>query len=236
MKIQLVSDIHLEFFKENNFEIPSGEVLVLAGDIGYPKLKVYQDFLKQMSTQFEIIFLIAGNHEYYMSNSIKETENIIKDFVSTLPNIIFLQKSSYLYKGVKFIGCTLWSNPTNKLLTFYMNDFECIPRMTFEKYNLLHKDHQEWLKMQINETKEPKIVITHHLPTDKLVADKYKNHRLNEFFYSDQEELMSNVNLWLCGHSHYAKSIQIGKCRAYCNPVGYKHEKTEYDKNLVIEF
>ena len=44
MKIQFASDIHLEFLenskyiKENPFEV-TGEVLVLAGDIGYLKDK-----------------------------------------------------------------------------------------------------------------------------------------------------------------------------------------------------
>ncbi len=67
MRIQYISDIHLEFFKVLPKQIvrPVADILCLAGDIGYPFSSLYRDFLKQVSRDFKKVFLIAGNHEYY---------------------------------------------------------------------------------------------------------------------------------------------------------------------------
>jgi predicted MPP superfamily phosphohydrolase len=70
-RIQYVSDIHLETYCNSGNEIferilkPSAPYLALCGDIGYPDSKIYEDFLKYCSDNFEAVFYIAGNHEFY---------------------------------------------------------------------------------------------------------------------------------------------------------------------------
>jgi ankyrin repeat protein len=66
--IQVASDLHLEFYKEekdlSNLIIPSAPYLALLGDIGLPiKRPNYKQFLLDMSEKFEIVFVLAGNHE-----------------------------------------------------------------------------------------------------------------------------------------------------------------------------
>jgi len=70
MRIQYISDLHLEYY--HNLKIPSifrriiesaGNILILAGDIGYPSEKHYTDFIQFISDKYEKIFLILGNHE-----------------------------------------------------------------------------------------------------------------------------------------------------------------------------
>jgi hypothetical protein len=71
VQIQYVSDIHLETHHNTSKSIfekilkPSAPYLALCGDIGYPGAKLYEPFLKYCSDNFEHIFYIAGNHEYY---------------------------------------------------------------------------------------------------------------------------------------------------------------------------
>jgi ankyrin repeat protein len=66
--IQVASDIHLEFYQEgkdlSQLIIPSAPYLALLGDIGLPiKRQNYKQFLLDMSEKFEIVFVLAGNHE-----------------------------------------------------------------------------------------------------------------------------------------------------------------------------
>ena len=74
MKIQYCSDLHLEFphnreFIKNHPIIPVGEILVLAGDIlPFTQLHEHKDFLDLLSSSFEKVFWIPGNHEYYGSD------------------------------------------------------------------------------------------------------------------------------------------------------------------------
>ena len=71
--MQYVSDIHLEMHDKYNegvitpsmFLKPSAPYLALCGDIGIPELKAYDVFLGWCSNNYEKVFLIAGNHEYY---------------------------------------------------------------------------------------------------------------------------------------------------------------------------
>jgi len=65
MRIQYISDIHLEFLTNTPKVIPRADVLCLVGDIGYPFSKIYKKFLTEMNNLFKKVFLITGNHEYY---------------------------------------------------------------------------------------------------------------------------------------------------------------------------
>ena len=71
VKIQYVSDIHLETHHNTSKSIfekilkPSAPYLALCGDIGYPGAQLYEPFLKYCSENFEHVFYIAGNHEFY---------------------------------------------------------------------------------------------------------------------------------------------------------------------------
>jgi hypothetical protein len=70
-KIQYVSDIHLETHHNSSKAIfekiltPSAPYLALCGDIGYPGAALYEPFLEYCSKNFEHVFYIAGNHEFY---------------------------------------------------------------------------------------------------------------------------------------------------------------------------
>ena len=62
MKIQYISDIHLEYQSTLPNIDQISDILVLAGDIGFPFSFLYKEFLIDMNKKFKKIFLIAGNH------------------------------------------------------------------------------------------------------------------------------------------------------------------------------
>jgi len=71
MKINLMSDLHLEFIQNENdiMDVGSGDVLLLCGDILVSKYveksKIYNKFLSECSKNYEKVLYIFGNHEYY---------------------------------------------------------------------------------------------------------------------------------------------------------------------------
>ena len=72
-KIQIVSDIHIEYKKEElnplDFFTPSAPYLILAGDIGsFYKYDQLKDFLQKTCKLFDHVIYVLGNHEYYKTS------------------------------------------------------------------------------------------------------------------------------------------------------------------------
>jgi predicted phosphodiesterase len=77
MKFQYLSDIHTEQYKSNHKKLKkietfiklSAPYLLLAGDVDDPFSNLYKEFLSYLSSLFEYIFIIVGNHEYYTQHT-----------------------------------------------------------------------------------------------------------------------------------------------------------------------
>lgn len=242
MKIQYISDIHLEFMKDylvNSFINsikPCADILILAGDIGNPYQQRYKIFLEHVNTNFKKIFIIAGNHEYY-KNNIENTKKYIKDIVSEYKNISFLDNSFEDYDDYRFIGTTQWTEITNPIYT--INDTEYINNFTIQDYNKLFYEAKEFLE---NSIVPNSIIITHHLPIDDLTHPKYKvgfMAKYNQWFNANLDSFVetnkSKIKAWFYGHTH-TRSIQTHyDVNFYCNPLGYPKENNYENINLVCE-
>jgi hypothetical protein len=118
-KLQYASDLHLDADSPPFSVIiePAAADLALCGDIGSPWSPVYAAFLKWCAARWQRVFLIAGNHEYFTSNSSKtyeDTENQIRAVAAGAGmNVIYLQRDSYRIDAYKIIviGATLWTEP-----------------------------------------------------------------------------------------------------------------------------
>lgn len=82
IKIQYASDLHLEFTENGSFikHHPlqvNGEVLVLAGDIGYIGDENYSKhpFWDWAADNYEKVIVIPGNHEFYKMYEIDNLYN-----------------------------------------------------------------------------------------------------------------------------------------------------------------
>ncbi len=146
MKIAVTSDVHLEFGmldikNENNADvlILSGDILVASSlgalnDENFKNQKVskrFHAFFQQACEQFKNVVYIMGNHEHY-DGDFAYTETTIRDRLSYLKNLHFLEKGSVKIDGVTFIGGTLWTDMNNNDdMTLYhvqrrMNDFQIV--------------------------------------------------------------------------------------------------------------
>jgi predicted phosphodiesterase len=234
MKIQYISDIHLEFYKDDfKFKlIPSAPILCLCGDIGYPSNLNYINFLKWCSENYKKIFLITGNHEYYDTTSVEETDRIIEELIKPFTNITFLNNKVEKYEELTFVGCVLWSEIPLRIKKHeikFFNDFKKIKLdnnifLTKETYNLLHQKDLQFLKDALKNNKNI-ICLTHHMPSYKMIHKQYEYCEYNFLFASFLDYLIKdNVKVWLCGHSHVHITININNVICTLNPFGYPDE------------
>jgi predicted phosphodiesterase len=265
MKIQLASDLHLEFLQRDwpgerlIAPVPGADVLVLAGDIanGADACRMFADW--RVEQRIPIIYVI-GNHELYghvyepMLQKIREGAD--------LNRIHLLDNESEEIGGVRFLGTTLWTDyqlfrDCSQLYQMNyakerLNDHHMIRkgRYTFSPQDALarHLIARAWLETELAKPFAGKtVVVTHHGPHPLSVHPRYINNYLSAAFVSDLAALMPGVDLWLHGHVHDGFDYQVGRCRVVANPAGYIRDRNHahrddflfengtFDKNLVLE-
>lgn len=239
MKIQLASDLHLEFLRNllpNERMIdpaPGADILVLAGDIGTgaEAIKLFADWTEK--TGAAVIF-VAGNHEFY-GHVIEPTREKMRE-AATQCGIHFLENERVDIGGVRFLGATLWTdyllNPflSQKQSMLYaeksLNDHGLIRtgRHNFSAQDALHRHmvSRAWLAEELARPFDGKtVVVTHHGCHPLSVHARYATSDINAAFVSDLSDLMPGVDLWLHGHVHDSFDYQVGRCRVVANPAGY---------------
>ena len=151
MKIQYISDLHLEHHKNNNVfsrikKLPDCENICVLGDIGYPESQIYQDFMSYCSNNWKNVFWIMGNHEnYHKPKTDIKIMSEIEEYVKQIcpKNVYFMNNNSvYLNKDtnkvsitnnvagdsnsfIKIIGSTLWSD-IDDYTAQHLNDYHKI--------------------------------------------------------------------------------------------------------------
>jgi predicted phosphodiesterase len=142
--VQFISDLHLD---RNVFEFsPSAAVLAVLGNIGDPFKKKYSNFLKEASSRYEHVILIAGNHEYD-SNPDKNLARIQSVAKRAGNNVHFLENSVKKIDDVCFAGTTLWPEkyfPFNRSKAF-------IKDVVKNESNIVMCTHMPPYSMRMNE-------------------------------------------------------------------------------------
>lgn len=249
VKIQIISDLHLEFMDNlpeflNNDYIKA-EYLFLAGDIGYVNYPEYNtglfyEFIAWCCNNYKKIFYVMGNHESYdtdMINVKKSLLNISKEKT----NFIFLDVDvTSNIKNYKVIGCTLWSHPDRDGYQ-YMNDknFIKINNEPIKREDIIniHKEHKKWLRENLNKNT---IVMTHHLPSFYLIHPDFNTQQFEKYnsaYASECDDIVKKAKCWIYGHTHKANDTILFNTRCICNPVGYINEdkkKTGFTSNYFI--
>ncbi|MDY0104098.1 MAG: metallophosphoesterase [Lentimicrobium sp.] len=233
MKIQYASDLHLEF-EHNSKHLANyplkvcGEVLVLAGDI-IPLQDVHLNhaFFSFVSTHYEKVFWVPGNHEFYHNDmaEFKPSFNIqLRDNIHIVNNI------ALDYKGINFIFSTLWSHiskPNEKIIEQGVADFDYITvngkKFRSSDYNKLHRESLDFLEKSLTSSSKKTVVVTHHLPSQLCNAAEHSGSKINEAFCVDLTEFIQRckANFWIYGHSHFnQKPLFIGDTILITNQLG----------------
>ncbi|MBN1340523.1 MAG: metallophosphoesterase [Bacteroidales bacterium] len=248
MKIQIISDLHLEFpenreWLKSNPLIPVADILLMAGDIICDKYKKKARFFyDQITKDFSFIISTMGNHEFY-KGIIDYAYPMYKSRIAE--NFIRLNNLSHVIEDVKYIVSVLWSwvpEEKKEIISCYMNDYRLISHqnMDGEKYPLSVEDTNRYHRLSVQFIKEElakpfngkTVVMTHHLPGYDCIPDSMKGHELNSAYASDLSELiLSNpqIKYWICGHSHDFNITKIGETLIIRNPLGYVFDGQQKD-------
>lgn len=246
MKLQILSDLHIEF---GHFNIPptDADVLVFAGDIG-----VGVEGLEWIASQCVDVpaVYVLGNHEYYHHEM-----GLVEEIKKRAPeHIHVLDKDVAEINGVRFLGCTLWTDfcifgeQEKDMCVQYakssMADFEVIKfnerRFSPEDSIRLHEQQRDWLRTQLAIPFQGNtVVVSHHFPSEESIHPRFRKDLLTPAFGSRLESLLDGeqVALWIHGHTHDAFDYDVSGTRVVCNPRGYVGYESgeEFRPDLVVE-
>lgn len=239
MKVDIISDIHLEFFKDLGSDfvhtwIPDGEVLILAGDVGgFHWWQNESHLINVFCEKYNHVLYVAGNHDYY-GTSLEEGDVRFREVEAQIPNFHFLERDLLEIEGVKFAGCSLWfkRDPTGWYYEKRMNDFFQIQEFKPAVYER-NLESQDFLKG----LQDIDVLITHHMFSTLSVNEKYANDPCNLFFLCELGETIAELGAKLAihGHTHMPCDYMLGHTRVICNPRGYPGENSGTYAAVTVE-
>lgn len=241
MRIRVYSDIHLEWAP---FAPPANgaDVVVLAGDIANGAAGI--EWARE--TFRAPVLYLAGNHEYYEG----EFESVQAAMRAAAAGAIeLLDCTRIVIGGVRFLGCTLWTdyslapeseraavieesrklNPDYKLIRWGSRPFSPDDAIA------LCTRQRAWLAAELARPFSGETVaITHFAPHRRSIAPAFANHRANPAFVLDLDEVMGRAALWIHGHTHTFFDYRVRGTRVVCNPRGYPGEPTGFRPELTV--
>jgi len=244
VKLLVLSDLHNEFLNGTRVmtHAPQVDVVVLAGDID-----VDTRGLAWARRTFDCrIIYVPGNHEFYGRDFDATRERLRA--AAELHGVDLLDPGVVEIGDVRFIGGTLWTdfalfeNPEREMSIAQkgLNDFRVIKGFSPARSLTRHVEEHTFIKQQLAATRgKRRVVVTHHLPSWRSVAERYRGDKLSAAFASNLDEIIEREqpDLWVHGHTHDSFDYRIGETRVVCNPFGYsKHEDNpEFNERLVVE-
>ena len=262
MKLLVLSDLHLE--NNTSLEIQkdavrAADVIVLAGDI-HPA----PDGINWARHTFgdKPIVYIAGNHESFGCEF--EAALVMLRQSAKENDVHFLENDAVTIKGVRFLGCTFWTDfeffgldhkqammeRAEVRWPDYIGRIESrrsitgrlLPELTIKR----HWESRDWLQEQLPLGERSKtVVVTHHYPNQKSTSPKFVGDEMNVVFGSHlPDELVMQAGLWIHGHSHSSADYRVGEGKQYtrviANPRGYENwsndpENYRFDSGFLVE-
>lgn len=223
MRFQVISDVHTEFHRDGgkffceNLPVLAS-TLVIAGDFSIGKNLIQT--VSVLVNRFENVIYICGNHEYYGTPR-GDIHNAMIKLQKRFINFHWLNNSSTIIDGQKFVGSTMWfrDQPDNVFYKDLMNDFTVIP--SFNKW--VYDENRKADKFFAKEVEEGCVVISHHAPCDLSASKRYKDSPTNRFYICDQSNLIreKKPKYWIHGHMHEPVSYQLHDTWVESNPFGY---------------
>lgn len=240
MQIQVMSDLHLEFHPDDGqsvlSEMDSGgvDLLILAGDVTVGG-KI-PGVLSEICARFPEVLYLFGNHEFYRS-SFEAVRVAAEEAAGRLGNLHVLDNSGCTIGGIRFLGTTLWfpHEEENRKYEPYLTDFRLIQDFRRQVY----EENERAVRFLESTVRAGDVVVTHHLPSQRSIHERYRDDPLNRFFLCELDDLIRErgPRLWIHGHTHESCDYTFGRTRVLCNPFGYQgHEvNPHFQQKLIIQ-
>jgi predicted phosphodiesterase len=262
VRIQFASDLHLEYLERRfphfrGVEPAEADVLVLAGDVatGTRALDLFADW------PCPVVF-VPGNHEFYGAS----VPAVLAEFArraADFPNVTVLAPGVCEVAGVRFIGCTLWTDyavfgeAARPAAMYACGEFISDHTAIKAEGNLpfspgtaraLHLAQRHWLESRLAEPFAGKtVVITHHAPHPGSIHPRFATQLTSAAFASDLGSCLGTADLHIHGHTHDSFDYRVGNTRVVANPMGYcrgiktadspaqlQRENAAFDSRLIL--
>lgn len=247
VKIQILSDLHIEF---EDLELPpcDSDVVILAGDIHVKSHGI--EWIHRNIPNKPVIYIL-GNNEFYGKTYPTHISKLREQIAGE--NIHILENEVFKIGDTNFFGCTLWTdfelfgdpritgNHCQQVMTDYRK-IRLTPRYSKLRSidtHIINRQSVNWLKKAISEYQSQKnIVITHHAPSKRSLPERRWSELDSAAYVSNFDELVEELSpcYWVHGHIHHSSDYAIGNTQVICNPKGYPDSPNEaFNINLVIE-
>lgn len=252
MKIQLLSDLHLEVHPQFVPEpAPDADLLVLAGDIGsYQNDSLLADDnfglerfspLPQGGGWPTPVVFVPGNHEYDMQDFDAAHERLRRTCERL--GILWLERETLVLGGVRFVGCTLWSD--FDALADHEQCADLTRRLRLRQKAFRAANYylaktgttragaawlaepmreqalicQAWLATALAQPFDgPTVAVTHFAPSLRSADPRYGLVPGTAGFCNALDHLLPHASLWLHGHLHAPSDYTVRGERADGTP------------------
>jgi Calcineurin-like phosphoesterase len=244
MKLQLLSDLHLETETFDPEPAPGAEWLVLAGDIdatwaGYERFAGWP----------VPVLVVAGNHEYDGRDFDAATAGL-RD-LSVRLGFTFLERDAQVLTAangqrVRVLGTTRWSDfdlfgaeqrPRAARAAEYFMRLMATTRAgrPFDAAAVREESLvcRQWLERELQRAPQgdwdKTLVITHFGPSLKSADPRYGRQPGTASFCNADDDLIPRADLWLHGHLHCRHDYRVDRAgrapaRVVCHARGLVHK------------
>ncbi|MDN3919335.1 metallophosphoesterase [Roseateles violae] len=258
MKLQLLSDLHLETEAFDPEPARGAELLILAGDVDsrWDGLARFRDW------PVPVVF-VPGNHEYD-GRDIDEARAGLHAWAAelgfTMLDDAACVRSDAAGRRVRLLGSTRWSD----FDLFGEKERERAMRAAGYFQRVMNASRhgrpfdaaavreeglrcREWLAQALTlgesgEDWDATVVITHFAPSLRSADPRYGRQPGTASFCNDDEALLGGARLWLHGHLHCQHDYRVAQAdgrstRVVCNARGHarKGEPAGFQPSSLIE-
>lgn len=256
MKLQLLSDLHLETETFDPEPAPGAELLVLAGDIdatwaGYERFAGWP----------VPVIVVPGNHEYDDRDLLTAgpaLQALCERLGFTLLNRASTVRTAADGRRVRFVGCTRWSDfdlfgeaqreRAMRAAEYFMRVMGATRGgAPFDAAAVRAEGLacRAWLEHELSLPPQGRwdatVVVTHFGPSLKSADPRYGRQPGTASFCNADDDLVPRADLWLHGHLHCRHDWRVDRAgrrpsRVVCNARGLaaKGEAEGHEPQLVI--
>ncbi len=257
MKLQLLSDLHLETEAFDPEPAPGAELLVLAGDID----ATWAGFERFRGWPVPMI-LVAGNHEFD-GRELRSAWPSLREHCEKI-GIQLLQRESLVVSGadgrrVRLVCTTRWSDfdlfgaakrdramrAAGYFLRLMAAQLDGAP-LDAEALRSEGLACRAWLEAELSRPAagrwDASVAVTHFAPSLRSADPRYGAQAGTASFCNADDDLITRADLWLHGHLHCRHDYRIDRpgrapSRVVCQARGLasKGEAEGFDALRVIE-
>ena len=241
MRLQLLSDLHLETEKFEPSPAPGAELLVLGGDIDSR-----WDGLEFFRAWPQPVVFIAGNHEFD-GRDLAEAMPALRARCAAL-GITMLERESLVVTDangarIRILATTRWCDfdlfgaagraKAMRAGTYFMGLMEATQggrAFDVEAVRAEALACRAWLEAELRRPRagwDRTVVVTHFAPSARSADPRYGARSGTASFCNADDDLLPLADCWLHGHLHCAQDYRVahrqGSTRVVCNSRGHEH-------------